>query len=144
MSDGATWCPSSPADRPESVVLGVHAGPDGLTYLASPVAAQEAVALVPTDIEPTRVLRFASFCDQACAHRRGNDCGLVEKVSVAAPSADSYQLPRCHLRPKCQWWVQAGVDACRRCSLVETLQYEPDDLTRQIADPTTTLAEIAQ
>src|SRR4051812_48047186 len=112
-NDEKTWCPSSPADRPEAVVLGVHAGADGLSYLASPVPAQEAVAMVPAGVSPTQIIRFAAFCDTACKHRMGQDCGLVAKVAVAAPVTDESTLPRCHLRPRCQWWRQSGADACQ-------------------------------
>jgi hypothetical protein len=133
-TDERTWCPSSPPDRPESVVLGVHDG-STVTYLAMPIPAREALEMVPPGVEPRDVIRFASFCDQACRHRVGTDCGLVTKVAVAAPVADDPSLPRCHLRPRCQWWRQSGIEACRRCSLIQTAVYEPDEQLRRIGDP---------
>ena len=141
--DNRTWCPSAPADRPEAVVLGVHADSDGLSYLAEPVPAADALDLVPDGIEPTHVLRFAAFCDQACMHRRGNDCELASKV-VVLPTISLHALPRCHLRPRCQWWKQSGADACRQCPLVRTTapEADADELTKQIADPTLNLDDL--
>jgi hypothetical protein len=131
-----TWCPSAPPNRAESVVLGVHVGrPEGLVYLGNPVPAADAVTEIPADVTPASVVRFAAHCDQACAHRLGRDCGLVSKVAAAAPSTEAHALPRCHLRPNCQWWVQVGPDACRRCPLVTTVVYQDDELMKRVSDP---------
>jgi hypothetical protein len=134
--DNRTWCPSAPADRPEAVVLGVHAGPGGLSYLTTPVPAAEAVEQVPEGIEPTDILRFAAHCTRSCGHHTGTGCGLVTKVVLAAPTTAD-PLPRCHLRGHCQWWRQSGRAACERCPLVRTTapEAEADELTRQVADP---------
>lgn len=136
-ADEPTWCPSAPADRPEAVLLGVHAGPDGLSYLNEPVPAAEALALVPEGVDAGNIMRFAAHCTRACQHNTGNSCGLVAKVSLAAPTVDDRTLPRCHLRSRCQWWRQSQAAACRRCPLVrtESAAAEADDLTRQFADP---------
>jgi hypothetical protein len=141
--DDRTWCPSSQPDRPEAVVLGVHAGTsNGLTYLTDPAPAREAVELIPADLDPTRVVRFAGHCESICKHNSGNSCTLISKISVGAPEADERALPKCHLRPRCQWWVQVGVAACRRCPLISTVIYEDDTYMKPISDPEVSVDEI--
>ncbi|WP_336216091.1 hypothetical protein [Nonomuraea sp. LPB2021202275-12-8] len=136
-----TWCPSGEAHAAESVVLGVRSGRDGrLTYLADPVPAADVLGDIPADVEPRRVLRFASHCVTDCVNRQGNDCALVNRV-LAKPS-EGQAVPRCHLRAQCQWWHQVGVEACRRCPAVSTLHYIDDELAELVADPTTTRAQL--
>ncbi|MFI5618838.1 hypothetical protein [Streptomyces sp. NPDC051567] len=139
-----TWCPSGEARAPESVVLGVRSGRDGrVTYLADPVPASGVLGSVPEGIEPTRVLRFASHCVSACVNRRGEDCALVERVLTLPSPADTRAVPRCHLRARCQWWRQTGVDACHRCPAVTTATFREDELATLVADPSTTPAQLA-
>ncbi|MFC4031030.1 hypothetical protein ACFO3J_06045 [Streptomyces polygonati] len=134
-----TWCPSGQPDAPESVVLGVRSGADGrVTYLAEPVPAADVLGAIPEGIEPTRVLRFASHCVSACAHRRGNDCTLVQRVLAVPVREESRAVPRCHLRGSCKWWSQSGVDACYRCPAVSTAHLADDELATLMADPTAT------
>ncbi|MGW7256817.1 hypothetical protein [Streptomyces sp. NPDC054834] len=138
----AAWCPSGAAHAPESVVLGVRAGVDGrVTYLADPVPAAEVLDQIPADIEPRRVLRFASHCVAECVNRRGDDCTLIERVVAASPAGGSGPVPQCHLRADCKWWAQAGVDACRHCPAVSTRHHTDDEPAILVADPDTTLAE---
>jgi hypothetical protein len=150
VTDGAepdgirtAWCPSGAAHAPESVVLGVRAGVDGrVTYLADPVPAAEVLDQIPADIEPRRVLRFASHCVAECANRRGDDCTLIERVVAAYPAARTGPVPQCHLRADCKWWSQSGVDACRRCPAIASRHHTDDELATLVADPGTTLEEI--
>ncbi|MFF4318755.1 hypothetical protein [Streptomyces sp. NPDC001568] len=140
-----TWCPSGEARAPESVVLGVRSAADGrVVYLADPVPAPEVLSTLPDGIEPTRVLRFASHCVSACVNRRGDDCALVERVlALPAAGADTRTVPRCHLRNRCQWWQQTGVDACHRCPAVTTATFREDELATLVADPSTTPEQLA-
>ena len=142
--DGVTWCPSGSPDAPESVVLGVHAEPGRLAYLAAPLPSRDALGLIPEDISPTRVLRFASHCVAECRNRSGNDCTLVERVASLPADAESPGLPRCHLRPHCQWWQQSGPAACRRCPQVVTTVLADDGLGNLVADPQATPAQVAR
>nr|WP_248002582.1 hypothetical protein [Streptomyces sp. RPA4-2] len=104
-----SWCPSGAAHAPESLVLGVRSGLDGqVTYLADAVPAAAVLDQIPEDIEPRRILRFASHCVTDCANRRGGDCTLVERVVAAYPAPAGGAVPRCHLRAGCQWWAQAS------------------------------------
>ncbi|QMU77166.1 hypothetical protein GXW83_17085 [Streptacidiphilus sp. PB12-B1b] len=141
--DTMTWCPSGRADAAESVVLGVHATPGQLTYLAAPIPARDALSLVPEDISPTRVLRFASHCVSGCGNREGSHCTLMDRVAALPAQADSASVPRCHLRPNCQWWRQSGVEACHRCPQVVTTVTVDDDLGNLVSNPRTTPEEVA-
>ncbi|MEU5796318.1 hypothetical protein ABZ800_22775 [Streptomyces sp. NPDC047813] len=137
-----SWCPSGDAHAPEAVVLGVRSGQDGrVVYLADPVPAQQVLGDVPEGITPGRIMRFASHCVTGCVNRRGDDCTLIERV-LATPRVAGTAVPRCHLRARCQWWTQSGVDACRRCPAVSTRHHADDELSELIADPTTTREQL--
>ncbi|WP_328540372.1 hypothetical protein [Streptomyces sp. NBC_00344] len=140
--ENVAWCPSSKPDRPEAVVLGVHADSDGLSYLDTPVPAAEATVFLPVDVLPTKAIRFAAHCYAECAQRVGDDCGLVTKVARHAPSVEESSLPKCHLRPRCKWWQQTGIDACRRCPLVVHDVKVGDELTMRIANPNVAADEV--
>lgn len=136
---GTTWCPSGLPDRPESVVLGVRSGEDGsVGYLAEPLPAADVIGLVPEGIEPRRILRFASHCEESCRQRVGSECGLVNRIVLASPAPTAAAVPRCHLRARCKWWQQIGVDACHRCPAVASLTLADDELGNLVADPATT------
>ncbi|MDX3852322.1 hypothetical protein [Streptomyces sp. AK02-01A] len=137
-----TWCPSGRADAPESVVLGVRSQSDAsVTYLAAPTPAAELLPMIPANIEPTRVLRFASHCVSGCAHRSNNDCTLISKIQML-PAAGEPAVPRCHLRARCQWWRQTGATACQRCPAVSTAYHADDSLSTRVADPAVTPAQL--
>lgn len=137
------WCPSGTPDAPESVVLGVHAGPtEDLGYLDSPVPAKDVTGLFPPDIDPARVLRFASHCRDSCAHRRGTECSLISRITALGDTSDDHTVPQCHLRPRCKWWDQAGLQACRRCPFVTRAARADDPRAVLIADPDTTQEQL--
>jgi hypothetical protein len=133
--DGSAWCPSGAAYAPESVVLGVRSGVDGhVAYLPEPVPTATALATLPEGIEPRRLLRIASHCVSACANRRGDDCTLIERVVAAYPD-EGPGVPRCHLRPRCKWWGQTGIAACRRCPEVATRHHSDTEQPTPPTDP---------
>ncbi|WP_369260996.1 hypothetical protein [Streptomyces sp. R35] len=138
-----TWCPSGEAHRPESVVLGVRSGENNqVVYLADPVPAADVLGAIPEGIAPNRVLRFASHCVSDCANRIGEACGLIERIRVVPSETTASAVPRCHLRPHCKWWNQAGVEACHRCPAVSTLNSRDDELVALVADPSTTREQL--
>ncbi|MEU5431973.1 hypothetical protein AB0G73_01190 [Streptomyces sp. NPDC020719] len=145
VEDQVNWCPSGDAERPESVVLGVRSGENGqVVYLAEPVPAADVLPTIPEGIAPHRVLRFASHCVSECVNREGDACGLIERVrTVPTPNAPA-AVPRCHLRPHCKWWNQAGVDACHRCPALATLNSPDDELAVLVADPSTTREQLEE
>ncbi|MER5640976.1 hypothetical protein ABT095_29005 [Kitasatospora sp. NPDC002227] len=138
------WCPSGQAHAPESVVLGVRSQEDGgVTYLAEPIPAAEALPLIPEGIEPTRVLRFASHCVSACSHRSGSECTLISKIRTLPPKADA-NLPHCHLRHDCKWWSQVGAEACGRCPAVVTTILATETTVGMAADPSVTPEQLQE
>lgn len=139
------WCPSGLSDAPESVVLGVRSGPTGqATYLAEPVPAAAVAHAVPADVPPTRVLRFASHCTASCANRIGTQCGLINRVTVLPALSATGAVPRCHLRPRCKWWDQKGIEACLRCPGVATIAREDDEFGALVANPATTPEQLKE
>ena len=137
------WCPSGAPGEPEAVVLGVRSGPGGaLAYVDTPVPAATAVEIVPAGIDPTRVLRFASHCVDACAHWQRGACSLVDKIVAAEPGTDADTVPRCPLRARCRWWHQHGPAACARCPLVQTFVAADETDRQHLADPTTHPADL--
>lgn len=142
------WCPSGDSRRPEAIVLGVRSGESGeVAYLDAPIPAAEVLPVIPEGIAPDRVLRFASHCVAECANRIGEACGLIDRIRTvpAAPDGPAASaVPRCHLRPRCKWWNQVGVDACHRCPAVVTRVDPGDELGVLVADPTTTPEQLAE
>lgn len=140
-----TWCPSAGPERPESVVLGVQSPESGqVVYLAEPIPAAQAAAMVPEGIDPRRILRFAAHCNQRCPNNSAGDCTLVERLqAVPVRQEHAHQIPRCHLRQDCQWWTQVGVEACRRCPALVTVRTAGDEFGDLVADPATTRADLA-
>jgi hypothetical protein len=139
------WCPSSQPTEPGAVVLGVRSGPSGgVVYLELPAPAAAAVAAVPAGVHPTQVVRFAAPCRSTCGHFENDTCTLVDKVVAGTAPTDSASVPRCHLRPRCRWWQQSGVDACRRCTLVQTFTAAGDTERELIADPATRVPDVVQ
>ncbi|MET7685498.1 hypothetical protein [Streptomyces sp. NPDC005423] len=110
-------------------------GLDGeVAHLADPVPAAAVLDQVPDDIDPRRILRSAPHCATGCAHRRGPDCTLAERVPAACPAAAG-PLPHCPLRTACAWWAQAGADACRRCPSSSPATTPPPTRTSPSATP---------
>ncbi|MER7144086.1 hypothetical protein [Streptomyces xanthochromogenes] len=141
--DHISWCPSGDAHRPESLVLGVRSGEKGqVVYLDEPVPAADVLSSIPEGIAPNRVLRFASHCTSACANRVGDDCSLIQRIQTLPSPQETGAVPRCHLRPRCKWWNQTGVDACHRCPALATLNSADDRLAALVADPATTIEQL--
>lgn len=138
-----SWCPSGASNRPESLVLGVRSADDGsVAYLDEPVPAADVLGMVPEGIEPRRILRFASHCEASCGNRVGTQCGLVDRITAVPAPPHAQAVPRCHLRTRCKWWQQRGVEACHRCPAVSTLMLAEDELGNLVADPATTQEQL--
>ena len=99
--------------------------------------------MVPEGVEPKRILRFASHCTSQCPNNDRGDCTLIERMkAIPVRPLEQQAVPRCHLRPDCQWWVQAGVEACRRCPAVVTVHSAGDEFGELVADPATTRQDL--
>jgi hypothetical protein len=113
-------CPSAPAVD-GARVLGVVVGP-GLAYLPRPVSLP-AAALREAGGRATALFRFTLPCSQgACANYGSGSCQLIGRF--LEPGIGSEQLvtedplPHCAIRARCQWFRDAGRDACSVCPSV--------------------------
>jgi hypothetical protein len=139
-----TWCPSGDPNLPESVVLGVQSHEHRqVAYLAEPIAAADALAMVPEGVPATRILRFASHCASTCLNRDGEECALITRLlAIPRRAPEDLAVPRCHLRLVCKWWDQVGVEACHRCPAVTTAHLASDDFGELAANPATTREDL--
>ena len=117
------WCPSARPDQPGAVVFGVRTGASGsarIGYLSEPVPVTDELLALAEPVSPLEVFRFGAPCAKSgCAHFANESCSLISRIVERVPVAVSI-APPCVLRPKCRWWHQEGVAACRRCPLVVT------------------------
>jgi hypothetical protein len=131
-------CPSAQPDQPGAMAIGVIGGTatePRVTYLRSPLPVVQALLDLASPVEPTEVFRFAAPCAQsACQHFANEECSLVTKITRLVNGTD-YGVPPCRIRPRCRWWNQEGVSACRRCPLIVTRAYGAGADIREAADP---------
>lgn len=123
MSADTLHCPSAQPEMPDARVLGVVSiTPDGprVAYVAGTVPATPDLLAEAGELPPTRVMRFASRCEEhRCVHFDGADCRLAQRiVHQLEPVVDA--LPPCAIRRDCRWYVQEGRAACLRCPQVIT------------------------
>ncbi len=119
------FCPSAQPLLGNSLVLGTVnrlGGKPSVTLLEHPVKVTEGtiLAFAGGQIRPTDVFRFAAPCEQCgCNNWSGSSCRVAERLVQILPAVGS-ELPRCKLRPVCQWFAQEGGAACVRCPQVQT------------------------
>ena len=103
-------------------------------YLEEPVPVTDELRALTQPVDPRRVLRVAAPCaGAACHHFEAGVCRLAERVVGQLPEA-STKPPPCRLRPRCRWWRQEGIAACRRCPQLITQLTVPSELMRSVAD----------
>ena len=86
-------------------------------------------------VEVEEVFRVAAPCaESGCVHYHDNRCSLVRRI-VDQLEAVRDSPPRCDIRSRCRWWDEQGVEACRRCPQVVTMDYAPDPLKLAVAAP---------
>lgn len=131
-------CPSAQPDQSGAMAIGVIGGTAAkprVTYLRSPLPVIQSLLDLASPVEPTEVFRFAAPCAQsACQHFADNECSLVTKITRLVDGTD-YGVPPCGIRPRCRWWKQEGVAACRRCPLIVTRAFGAAADIREAADP---------
>jgi hypothetical protein len=140
------YCPCANPDEPGAHVLGLRGGtPENPTvvYLSEPVLVTAELLRELGDTPAGDVLRIAAPCrESACSHFRDSHCSLITKIARAAPEAISdAPLPQCNLRPRCRWWHQEKVAACRRCPAILTDNAYADELELWVADPANSAEE---
>jgi len=117
-----------------AIVEGTAAAPR-LRYLREPLPVIPSLLALAKPVAPTEVFRFAATCvEEACQHFAGGECALAEKVSRLVEGKD-LGIRRCPIRPRCRWWRQEGVAACRRCQFVVTQSFAPSEELRSAAAP---------
>jgi hypothetical protein len=135
MQDQAI-CPSAQPEQPNAVIIGVVRRSNGAVatgILPETVPLHPLIDLVPENVRPTEVLRFAAPCAGAkCRHFSDDTCTLAARIIARLPAVTD-RLGRCAIRPSCRWWQQEGPLACQRCPQVVTEPYKASDLMREVA-----------
>jgi hypothetical protein len=128
-------CPSAQPEMVDCRVIGIVHGNAPKQYvdlLAVAAESRPLLDLIPKEIRPTEVLRFAAPCaEDACIHFADGACNLAKNIVTTLPHGP-VDLKHCSIRPSCRWWRQEGVEACRRCSLVITEPFAPTEALRSL------------
>jgi hypothetical protein len=132
----ALTCPSAQPDLSEAIIIGV-VQTEGNAVMVEPLPhalpIRPLIDLIPENVRPTEVLRFAAPCAEGqCVHFDGASCRLAKRVVSRLPEVVN-RLKRCAIRPTCRWWHQEGPAACHRCPLVITEPYKATSLMQEIA-----------
>jgi hypothetical protein len=148
------YCPSSTSSHPGASVLGIVTGTASqptVTYLAEPIPITDEIRSHLKGVPETQVLRVAAPCSETrCRHFDGSDCTLISKLARLDPSPDgqhdssAFSIPNCYLRPRCRWWQQEKLNACRQCPLVVTDNVQPSEVILRATDPTVSPAEFTR
>jgi hypothetical protein len=119
------FCPSAQPSLDNSLILGTvahHNGEPEVRLLEHPVKVTQGtiLAFAGTEIQPTQVFRFAAPCEKCgCNNWSGTNCRVAERLVQILPWP-GHDLPKCKLRPVCQWFAQEGGAACWSCRHVQT------------------------
>jgi hypothetical protein len=133
-------CPSAQPTMAGSVVFGVldtRTQSPRVGYLVEPRPVTDEVLAIAGPVAPAEIFRFGAPCaGRACCHFDGSDCRLATRIVQLLPVVVDV-LPPCQLRRDCRWWQQEGKAACLRCPQIITETFDPPDLIRRAADPST-------
>jgi hypothetical protein len=139
-SDHAVQCPSARPDLPDATLLGVVRDPsaaDAVEILPVTVDAQPLIDLIPEGVPVGSILRFAAGCrESACAHFADERCRLASRIVADLPEVVD-RIARCAIRPRCRWWRQEGIAACRRCPQILTEPLAATEAMIAVATPQT-------
>jgi hypothetical protein len=122
-------CPSSPGVE-GALIVGIVVG-TGLAYPSREVRVTSEFLEAAGD-RPTARFRFSLPCERdACRNFQDGGCGLIarfvdeaEAVPTASGQVDA-SLPRCAIRARCQWFRDAGRQACAVCPSVRHFTARP-------------------
>lgn len=132
-------CPSARTELDNSIIYGVIGGTvikPRVTYLKQPQPCTDKLLAKISPITPTEVFRIAAPCAASdCQHFNGKDCRLAQRIVEKLPVVVE-ELPPCPIRRDCRWWQQSGKVAYIRCPQVITDNYNPSELMREVAEPT--------
>jgi hypothetical protein len=131
-------CPSARPDMERAAVFGIVVGTveaPRIGYLARPLPVAPEVLAAAGAADPGEVFRIAAPCSGAgCRHFVGGACTLAARIVGRLPIVAEVPPP-CALRPKCVWWHQEGLAACRRCPQVVSRPIAPSAELVAAADP---------
>jgi hypothetical protein len=131
-------CPSAQPEHSDAEIIGIVRGKSGATLvepLPRAVPLSALIDLIPVEVRPTEVLRFAAPCaEQSCLHFDRGNCQLAKRIISSLPEV-SDRLQPCAIRPTCRWFHQERSAACRRCPQVITEPYTTTELMREVARP---------
>lgn len=132
-------CPSARPESVDSVIFGVINGTlvePRVAYLKQPQPVTDEVIVQASPVTPAEIFRTAASCvESGCQHFDGKNCRLAQRVADKLPAVVE-ELPPCSIRRDCRWWQQEGKAACIRCPQVITDNYNPSELMREVATPT--------
>jgi hypothetical protein len=119
-------CPSARCE-PGATLLGI-VNTDGTVGFVSPEAQVDEtfVEIAHRGRAPESRFRFAAPCQEgACRHWSGHECRLIstirdEAIAHGVAGDRKGRVPACAIRPRCRWYAQEGLDACRVCPMVVT------------------------
>ncbi|MGI2904385.1 nitrogen fixation protein [Tolypothrix sp. VBCCA 56010] len=135
-----TLCPSARPEPADSVIFGVIGGTGAeprVAYLKQPQPVTEELIAKANPVTPAEIFRTAASCaESGCQHFDGKDCRLAMRIVEKLPAVVE-ELPPCSIRRDCRWWKQEGKAACMRCPQVITDNYNPSEIMRNVATPTT-------
>jgi hypothetical protein len=130
-------CPSAQPKMESAVAFGLVLGSvdtPRVVQLEHPVSVTRELLKLSEPVQPTEVFRFAAPCaGQACKHFDGLNCSLAQRLVNILPRVTS-DLPPCHIRSECRWWLQEGKAACFRCPQVVTETYDVSEDYLRTAD----------
>jgi hypothetical protein len=134
------WCPSAQPDMDEAVLFGVVTGPADrpiVGYLEAAISVDDTIEGLAAPVDPREVFRFSAPCAETrCIHFEDARCSLAERI-VATPVEIDLRAPKCAIRPRCRWWNEQGLEACKRCPMVITLDYAPSTAMTKAASKST-------
>jgi len=133
-----THCPSAQPETDNAVIIGVvhrDQSQARVDLLPEAIDPKSLVGLVPDELRPTEVFRFAAPCAEGgCVHFDGGACQLASRISEQLPVV-AERLRPCAIRSTCRWFRQERGAACRRCPQVITEPYRTTPLIEAVASP---------
>jgi len=111
-------CPSAAGDTPDSVIVGFIGWDGHVAPIPTPIplTPELRASLGP---KPERTFRLAGPCIAgACNKWTGTRCGLIGAMQAALADKPPSPVVHCGIRAGCVWFRDAGLAACRVCTMV--------------------------
>jgi hypothetical protein len=116
-SDRDRMCPSVTGSVGAQLIA-ISIGQRSLGYVTPPVLVDDEFVAAAGEA-PEKRFRFAATCVKSgCSNWTEGSCQVIRRaLSADSPVDDAAAgpLPVCGIRATCQWFAQAGGEACRVC-----------------------------